>query len=292
MTVEDGRVILPVLGQLRPHISYSEARLFNTCEWRWYLHHVLRQHKDDRSLAMEFGSAIHSALELMFGPERLSVEDATWKALEEFEKNLEGLELSDDEGRELPRLCWLIPRILRDCLASPDLQGIEPLRTELKILEPIARTDGLDIKFKGFVDFIYVKKLKRKTVIFISDFKTCTWGWPAQKFMDEEVIAQIVLYKYFFCRILQADPKNVSIAFILLKKNPRPGDSHVQVCKIGAGPKVMQRALDYIQTTITRMHSGRYKMNTEACVRSWVDRSSGELREIRCPYMGELCPST
>lgn len=268
-------------------------RLFNLCEWRWYLHHVLQQYKDERALAMEFGSAIHSALELMYGPERLSVEDATWKALSEFEKNLEGLELREDEGQELMKLSWLVPRILRDCLANPDLRDVEPVQTELKLMESIARTDGLDVKFKGFVDFIFKKKLKRKTVIYIADFKTCQWGWPAQKLMDDEVCAQIVLYKYFFCRMTGADPKNVSIAFILLKKSPRPGDSHVQVCKVGGGPKALERALNYIQTTITRMHSGSYRMNTEACVQSWTDRRTGELREIRCPYLdGNLCASS
>lgn len=282
-----------MLGQLRPHVSYSEVRLFNLCEWRWYLHHVFQQYQDERALAMEFGSAIHSALELMYGPERLSVDDAMWKALSEFEKNLEGLELREDEGRDLMRLSWLVPRILRDCLSCPDLQGVEPLRTELRLLEPISRTDGLDIKFKGFVDFIFKKKLKRKTVIYIADFKTCQWGWPSQKLMDDEVCAQIVLYKYFFCRMTGANPRDVSVAFILLKKSPRPGDSHVQVCKVGGGPKALEKALNYIQTTITRMHSGSYRMNTESCVQSWTDRTTGELREIRCPYLDtNLCASS
>lgn len=254
---------------------------------------MFQQYQDERALAMEFGSAIHSALELMYGPDHLSLDDAMWKALEEFENNLKGLELREDEGRELMKLTWLVPRILKDCLENPDLQGITPLRTELRLLEPIARTDGLDIKFKGFVDFIFVKKLARKQVIYIADFKTCQWGWPAQKLMDPEVIAQILLYKYFFCRLTGADPKNVTCAFILLKKNPRKGDSHVQVCKVGGGPKALERALEYVQTTITKMHSGSYKMNTDACVQSWIDRATGELREIRCPYLNsDMCASS
>lgn len=279
-----------MLGQLKAHVSYSEVRQFNQCEWKWYLNVILKQQVEERALAMEFGSAIHSALELMYGPERLSVEDATNKALEEFEKNLEGLELREDEGRELMKLSWLVPRILRDCTTNEDLQGIVPLKTELRIMEPIARTDGLNLNFKGFVDFIFEKKLKRKRVIYIADFKTCQWGWLPQKLMDPEVCAQILLYKYFFCRLTGADPKDVTCAFILLKKNPRPGDSHVQVCKVGGGPKALERAIEYLQTTITKMHSGSYKMNTESCVFSWIDRATEELREIRCPYLGtDLC---
>jgi hypothetical protein len=279
-----------VVGQLKAHVSYSEVRQFNQCEWKWYLNQILKQQVEERALAMEFGSAIHSALELMYGPEKLSVDEASWKALEEFEKNLVGLELTENEGRELMKLTWLVSRILNDCTTNEDLQGIVPLKTELRIMEPIARTDGLDIKFKGFVDFIFQKKLKRKTVIYIADFKTCQWGWLPQKLMDPEVCAQILLYKYFFCRLTGIDPRDVTCAFILLKKNPRPGDSHVQVCKVGGGPKALDAAIEYVQSTITRMHSGSYRMNTDSCIFSWTDRATDELREIRCPYLNtDLC---
>lgn len=286
-------MILPVLGQLKGHVSFSEISQFNQCEWKWYLNVILKQAVEERALAMEFGSAIHSALEMIYGPDKMSLEDASWLALTEFEKNLEGLELREDEGRELMKLSWLVPRILKDCLDCPELQGITSLRNELRIMEPISRSDGLDLKFKGFVDFIFEKKLKRKTVIYIADFKTCQWGWLPQKLMDPQVCAQILLYKHFFCRMTGADPKNVSCAFILLKKSPRPGESHVQVCKIGGGPKAMQTALEYLQRSITRMHSGSYRMNTDSCIFSWTDRVTKELRENRCPYLKtDLCASS
>lgn len=242
---------------------------------------------------MEFGSAIHSAMELLYGPHGHTLEQACEEAHRRFEENLQGLELSEEEGRELPRYSWLIPRILKDSLECEDLQGIVPLRNELRIMEPIARTDGLEMKFKGFVDFIFQKKLKRKTVIYIADFKTCMWGWPAAKLMDDEVAAQILLYKYFFCRITGADPKNVTVAFILLKKTPPPGQSHVQVCKVGGGPKALQKALDYLQGTITRMHSGKYRMNVDECVRHWIDKATGEERRAACQYFDtNLCASS
>ncbi len=287
---------LPVLGQLRPHISYSEARLFETCQWKWYLSKVLGQAVDERSLAMEFGSSIHTGMECLYGPRDdgsvPTVEEADAVTLEAFEQNTKGLELSAAESMDLMKLSWLVPRILSDCLSCPDLQGIQPLRTELQILEPLGRTDGLDVLFKGFVDFIFVKKLKRKTVIYIADFKTCVWGWPAKKLMDPKVIAQILLYKHFFCRLTGADPKNVTAAFILLKKAPPQGEPHVEVKKVGGGPKALQEALDWIQSSVTAMHSGHYRMNTDECVRHWTDRTTGLEVEARCPYLRtDLCPS-
>jgi len=286
-------VRLPVAGQMRDHVSYSELRLFEQCEWKWYLVKALGLGADERSLPMEFGSAIHSTLEKAFSPDATpSQEELDLEFRSAYEKNVEGLELQPHEVEERERLRELGPKIVRDALACPDLQGIRPMKNELALMVPIARTDGLDVKFKGFVDFVYAKRLKTKTVIYIADFKTCTWGWPAAKLMDPKVCAQILLYKHFFCKITGANPRDVSAAFILLRKTPREGDSSVSVEKIGAGPKVLQSALDFLQGTITGMHSGEYRKNRESCVRRWVDPVTKEDREARCPFFETTeCPS-
>jgi len=162
-------------------------------------------------------------------------------------------------------------------------------------MQPIGRTDGLDIKFKGFIDILFVKRLKTKSVIYVADFKTCQWGWPATKFRDIEVISQILLYKHFFCKLTGADPKNVTAAFILLKKKPKRTsekgvipetfDLCVEVEKISAGPKATQAALDYLQGSITAMHSYSYVKNFEVCSRSWIDQETKEEREAHCPFL-------
>jgi hypothetical protein len=283
------RVHLPLYGQLKEHVSFSELRLFNECEWKWLLLKVFGLRADDRSFQMEFGKAAHSGMEVLYAPATLhDVQAATRHALSLYDASLAEMEptLHPSDLKEARRIRDFLPRFYEDCLACPELQGIKTLRSELQLMEPIERTDGLALKFKGFIDITFVKQLKRKTVIYIADFKTCQWGWPAKKFQDIEVISQILLYKHFFCKMTGADPKNVSVAFILLKKRPKEGDLTVSVEKISAGPKATQHALDYMQRAITGMHSYSYEKDFGACKRGWTDPETQEERVVTCPFAG------
>ncbi len=287
------RVHLPLCGQLKEHVSFSELRLFNECQWKWLLLKVFGTAIEDRSYQMDFGKAVHSGMEVLYGPGG-TVEGATEHALRLYDEALQTLDLSHPSDRtEAHRIRDCIPGFFRDCTLCPELQGINTLKSELQLMQPVERTDGLDIKFKGFIDIVFIKKLKVKTVIYIADFKTCQWGWPAKKLQDIEVISQLLLYKHFFCKMMGADPKNVSLAFILLKKKPKDGDLTVSVEKIGAGPKATEKALEYMQRTIAEMHRYSYDKNFDSCVRSWIDKDTKEERVVRCPFMGtELCPGS
>ncbi len=294
---------LPLYGQLKEHVSFSELRLFNECQWKWVLLKVFGEQTEDRSFQMDFGKAVHSGMEVLYGPGG-TAENAAIHALQMYDESLKTLNLSHPSDRtEAYRIRDCIEGFYRDCVVCPDLQGITTLKSELRLMENIQRTDGLEVKFKGFIDIVFVKKLKRKTVIYIADFKTCQWGWPAQKFQDIEVISQLLLYKHFFCKMTGADPKNVSAAFILLKKKPKlisekgvlpeVFDLTVDVAKISAGPKATEAALEYMQQTITGMHSYAYKQNFGSCIRSWIDKETKEERVVKCPFVGtDRCPGS
>lgn len=287
------RIHLPLCGQLKEHVSFSELRLFNECEWKWILLKVFGEQTDERSYAMDFGKAVHSGMEAMYSPGG-SVEKATENAFSIYDEALKTLDLSHpSDHAEAYRIRECIPGFYRDCAVCPELQGIKTLKSELQLMQPIVRTDGLNINFKGFIDIVFVKRLKIKTVIYVADFKTCQWGWPAKKFQDIEVISQLLLYKHFFCKMMGADPKNVSLAFILLKKKPKVGELCVEVAKISAGPKATERALEYMQKAITGMHSYSYEKNFRSCVRSWKDPETKEERTARCPFAGtDKCPGS
>lgn len=278
------RVHLPLCGQLKEHVSFSELRLFNECQWKWVLLKVFGSEIEDRSFQMDFGKAVHSGMEVLYGPDG-TAEKAAAHALQMYDEALATLNLSHpSDAKEAYRIRDCIEGFYRDCLLCPELQGITTLKSELRLMEDIQRTDGLAVKFKGFIDIVFIKKLKRKTVIYIADFKTCQWGWPAKKFQDIEVISQLLLYKHFFCKMTGADPKNVSAAFILLKKKPKDGEICVDVAKISAGPKATEAAIEYMQKAITGMQSYSYEKNYGACVRSWKDPETKEERVVRCPF--------
>lgn len=297
------RIKLPLYGQLKEHVSFSELRLFNECQWKWVLLKVFGTEIVDRSFQMDFGKAVHSGMELLYSPGG-TPEAAAAHALQLYDDALSTLEISHpSDHKEAYRIRDCIEGFYRDCVLCPELQGITTLKSELRLMEDIVRTDGLMVKFKGFIDIVFVKKLKYKTVIYIADFKTCQWGWPAKKFQDIEVISQLLLYKHFFCKMTGADPKNVSAAFILLKKVPKAisekgvepvvYDLTVEVDKISAGPKATEAALEYMQTAITGMHSYGYEQNFENCVRSWIDKETKQERFVKCPFVGtEKCPGS
>ncbi len=291
------RIRLPLYGQLKEHVSFSELRLFNECPWKWALTKVFDLSSFDRSFQMDFGKAAHAGMEVLYDPSNLhDVAPASAHALAMYDTSLSELEamgMHPSDRTEAYRIRDFLPRFYADCLVCPELQGIRTLRSELRLMEPIDRSDGLLLKFKGFIDITFVRQLKRKTVIYIADFKTCQWGWPSSKFQDIEVISQILLYKHFFCKMTGADPRNVSVAFILLKKRPKVGGLTVSVEKISAGPKATQQALDYMQGTITRMHSYSYEQRFESCSRSWTDSETGEERTSSCPFLGKPeCPGS
>ncbi len=290
------KVSLPLYGQLKEHVSFSELRLFNECNWKWLNLKVFGIEVVERSFQMDYGKAVHSGMEVLYS-DNGTAELATTHALTLYDEALSTIgEMHPSDHKEALRIRELLPAIFRDALLCPDLQGIKPLKSELQLMQPVVRHDGLDVKFKGFIDFIFIRRLKVKSVIYIADFKTCQWGWPASKLQDIEVTSQILLYKHFFCKLTGADPKNVTAAFILLKKKPKrisekgvtPEEFElcVEVVKIPAGPKAMQSAIDYLQKSITGMHSYSYTKNLEACSRSWTDKDTDEERTVSCPFRG------
>lgn len=289
--VEKPRIKLPLAGQLRDRISFSELGSFKWCQWKWLLEKVFGLLTDEKSIAMSFGSAIHHGMEILYSDDKLDSNNAAEKATNKFKELLSDMKIEhESDKKEVEKLYKIIPNIFRDVLLCEDLIGIKPIKSELKLLDKISRNDGLDLSFKGYVDFIFVKKLKIKSVIYIADFKTCTWGWPAKKLQDPEVCAQLLLYKHFFCKLTGADPKNVTLAFILLKKTPAKGTLSVEVEKIPAGPKAIQEALNYLQNTITQMHSYEYEQNTDSCIRKWKDAETKEERTSICKFLNtEYC---
>jgi hypothetical protein len=151
------------------------------------------------------------------------------------------------------------------------------------------------MKFKGFIDIVFVKKLKRKTVIYIADFKTCQWGWPAKKFQDIEVISQLLLYKHFFCKLTGADPRNVTHRLHPPQEEAQGRKDSltvdVEVAKISAVRRRPRRP----SSTCSGRSPGC--TGTPTSKNSTPASVSGSTRRPRrgreCPFLGtDLCPGS
>lgn len=254
---------------------------------------------------MDFGKALHQAIEVFHcrKPDPgIDLEIAVFLFKKKFEwlfwnhvpvyqeKELVRLWTPVEDGGLRPeQFLEAGERILRRFDECDELREAQVLFNEYRLEEPISRTDGLEIKFKGYIDLVIRTKDRRgKTVLYICDFKTASWGWTNEKKMDKELHFQILLYKHFFCKKHQLDPKQVRTAFILLLRSPRPekkGSSKLQCpvefMPISAGPVSVQRALEELNSDITRLkqryHSGTLDKNHKNCVDEWHER---------CPYLG------
>lgn len=173
-------------------------------------------------------------------------------------------------------------KILENIDRCGELRDGTVIWNEFQLNEPIDRSDGEKLNFKGYIDIaIKVEPKKGKTLLYICDFKTCSWGWPIDKKQDLTVMAQLVLYKHFVCKKFSLDPKNVRTAFILLKKRPKTPADTVEFYTFSTGPKTMEKVLEMFQSDITKMRSGLYQKNRKSCTNKYGES---------CPYLNtNLC---
>ena len=82
-------------------------------------------------------------------------------------------------------------------------------------MEPINSFDDAQFDFKGFIDLV-IKTPDGK--IHVIDWKTCSWGWNAQKRADPMTTYQLTYYKHFYAQKFGVDPKDIETHFALLKR--------------------------------------------------------------------------
>lgn len=275
------------------------------CQHRWKVEDLGQKRQKIFSIHMDFGTAMHGAIErhkTRKDPVTLANAQRIFRKYFRllFLKNSKSYSERDlifDEKK------WSSPtdffmeagqRILERLHECEELAEATVVHNEFQLYGDIDRTDGIDVKFKGFIDIVIKTKDKRgNTILYICDFKTCSFGWDRAKREDRYLQAQIFLYKYFFCKKFDLDPKNVRTAFILLKKRPPPlskGSNEtippVEFFPVSAGPVSVQRAVDLLNSTISEMvlrtRDESWEKNRDGCVSEYGDI---------CPhYDTDACP--
>jgi hypothetical protein len=270
---------------LRPHISYSELQAFACeCQWKWKLEYLEGHRSSEQSVHFDFGTAIHAALEAYYRRKApISLEHAkvlftkkfAWLFKKYGDKYKAPLSVKDYTGFIASGLNILdqFKEVINSGL-YPELKGAEVVHNEFRLFEPIDRDDGIDIKFKGFIDIVLKTVDKRgKPLLYVCDFKTCSWGWDREKREDRWKQYQIFLYKHFLCKKFNIEPKSVRCAFFLLKKRPPKNASAIEFFPVSAGPVSVQRALDKLNENITEMteraKDGSFKKDRSCCVNAY-----------------------
>lgn len=268
-TVEDeyARLVkehnLELLPNGKYHVSFSEMRDWQDCSYRHKLKHIDKVGEDPPGVHLDFGTSVHSACEAYLKTGTMDRRvfltslkelwdlhaakrpgDFTVKAFKEFAK--QGLSILLD----IPK--WF----------DEQFPGWTLLDAEHALYEQI---DGTKHAFKGFIDVVIkVPGPNGKDIIWLLDWKTCSWGWAAEKKGNPQVKSQLVLYKNFWAEKTGTDPKAVKCGFILLKRTGKPG-AHCELVPTSVGDVVTERSLKVIHSMVGSMKRGFFIKNRESC---------------------------
>jgi len=228
--------------------------MFTECGWRYRLVYKDKVPFYSSNEFTAFGTAIHATCEnVLFGNKQVEPENYF---VEQFTESRKEVESPNDELAE--------QMLVQGKTILPQVQGAvqslfgdyEVVATEEELLEPI--NDDLD--FKGYIDMV-LKTTDGK--YHILDWKTCSWGWNAQKKSSKLMTYQLTLYKKYFCQKHNIDPNNVETYFGLLKRTPKK--NNVEIFRVTSGNKKTENALKSLNNFVYNVEKGLYFKNRLSC---------------------------
>ena len=247
-----------------PHISFSELRNWKHCP---FYHKLTYIDKIDGFVGNEytaFGRAIHDSCE------KLLLEGDNGEMygffMKKFEKEIEDLLIKEvDLKQELVDQMTtqgenILPYVLPEI--KEYFEDFEVVSTEEQLMVPIdlPAKEAEGYKFKGFVDLV-VKTPDGK--YHIIDWKTCSWGWDSRKKAEPMVTYQLTLYKHYFAKKHNIDPKNIETHFALLKRTAKK--NNVEFFRVTSGPRKTENALNLLLKAVYNISQKRFIKNRLAC---------------------------
>ena len=225
------------------HISYSELKNWDFCPFYHKLVYI------DKNVAFRgneytaFGTAIHDVCEKKLLQEKVEYTDLFVEKFKDSLKKLEDDEVEFDlksAMKMVPQGIAILPEI------DPALKAYfgdeyEVFSSEEKLYEPI---DDHDLKFKGYIDAV----IKVGDKYHIMDWKSCSWGWNAQRRADRLVTYQLTLYKYY----------------ALLKRTAKK--DRVEIFRVTSGPKKTENALKLLFMALYNIINKRYIKKRTSCI--------------------------
>ena len=139
-------------------------------------------------------------------------------------------------------------------------EDYEVVSTEEKLYEPMGDVTPEEYNFKGYIDLV-VRTTDGK--YHIIDWKTCSWGWDSRKKSEKMVTYQLTLYKHYFAKKHNIDPKNIETHFALLKRTAK--NNRVEIFRVTSGPKKTKNALKLLAKAVYNITSKRHIKNRISC---------------------------
>lgn len=209
-------------------VSHTQISMWDACPLKWYLTYV-KKLKQPPSIHLVYGNAMHETIQTWL---KCVYHDSVKKS-NELDLNtllLEGMKDSYQQNLErwdgkhfstaqqmsqyyqfgVDTLKWLV----RKRTQYYSTKNVKLVGIEVPILMPV--TPQLpNVKFTGYIDVVlYDKRDKTYTLI---DLKTSTRGWSKYQKQDKTKVAQLLLYKHYFCQQYAIDIDKVSVEFHILR---------------------------------------------------------------------------
>jgi len=239
-----------------PHISFSALKDWNTCAWYHKLTRIDKIRGFTGNAFTAFGNAIHDVCEKKLLKEEIEEEDYFLERFEHFLGTLDkepDQKLVSDMRTQGKAILPEIEDALEDYFGEYEVLG-----SEIPLDEPIEGED--EYIFKGYIDGVIATPDGK---VHIFDWKSCSWGWDAKRRSAPMTTYQLTLYKYFFARKMDIDPKNVETHFALLKRTSKK--DKVEFFRVTSGPRKTENATKLLKKALYNIKNKRYIKNRLSC---------------------------
>ena len=243
------------------HISFSELKIWNSCPYKHKLQYIDKNKVFTSTEFTCFGIAIHETCE-----KSLLKEIKEEQHNEYFEaKFKEELKILDGETKIdqvlIEDMVGQGKAILSELYGSLNsyLEGYEVVATEQPLFERIQNLD-FEYDFKGFIDLVLKTPDGKYHII---DFKTCSFGWKADKKSDPMVIYQLTYYKHFYAQKFNIDPDMIETHFALLKRTVKK--NRIEFFKVTNGKVRTENAMFLLKKATSAIQNKKYIKNRLSC---------------------------
>ena len=249
------------------HISYSAFKNWTVCPYYYKLTYEDRISLFSGNIYTAFGTAVHRACEdILLGSDA----DISLLFKESFKDNLK--ELPEDERAKLNQksivdfynqgeaiISHVMPEVIK--VFGNDFKVFsveEDLMIEIDDFDNLQK----EYKFKGFIDLVLQTPDGKYHIL---DWKTCSWGWNAEKRSDSIINYQLTFYKHYFCKKHGIDPSLVETHFGLLKRTAKK--DNVEIFRVTSGKRKVGNALNILNNALYSIDNGKYVKNKTSCER-------------------------
>lgn len=269
---------LKLLPTGKPHVSFSEVKMWKECPWRHKLFHIDKLSIQEESPHLHYGTIVHEAVENFLNTREMNIKECQNNIQKAWEEHgFDTVEFIEKQEKSAQAQGWKYrhddldswKKSAENCLTrlpsfmDENFGDWKSIEAEHKLYEDIRGVSGE--KFKGFIDAIILSKKNGKKKAWIIDWKTSSpRGWSKEKRQDFLMQAQLMLYKSFWSEKMELRSRDISCGFVLLKKKT-PVEKSVQLIEVSAGPSSMEKSQKLVRSAIKGIKSGLLLKNREAC---------------------------